>query len=314
MKILVVDDDPFIHELFPEIFGLADLTDVHSASGGFEALDIIAAQGKPFDCFVLDVDMPKMNGIELCQRIRALPGYDKKPILMLTARTDPISIENAFASGANDYISKPFNLKDIYNRIRVAERLSEASKTVVSVNALDVGAKDAAGVHDFELCEKLHLAHVDRLILSFSLGNYLTQLDRKALKGCKVFCVSLDDAQHLYQHSAASDFTTLLTDLGESIISTVDCPHLLMSYEGNGQFICVSRDTQLADWEVLEAGIQLSLEDTSYGLTMMGNTPITISVGTPIAPNANRTQRVKNTFTRAIGRAEMRHSSKANAA
>ena len=314
MKILVVDDDPFIHELFPEIFVLADLTDVHAASCGAEALEIIAAEDKPFDCFVLDVDMPEMNGIELCKRIRALPGCEKKPILMLTSKTDPVSIENAFASGANDYISKPFNLKDIYNRIRVAERLSEASKTAVSVDELDVGEKDTAGVHDFEFCEKLHLAHVDRLILSFSLGNYLTQLDRKALKGCKVFCVSLDDAKDLYEHSGSTDFTTLLTDLGESIITTVDCPNLLMSYEGNGQFICVTRDAQLADWEVLEAGIQRNLEDTSYGLTMMGIAPITISVGTPIAPNANRTQRVKNTFARAIGRAEMRHSTKESAA
>lgn len=311
MKILVVDDDPFILELFPEIFQLADLTDIHTAAGGPQALELIAAEKQPFDCFVLDVDMPEMDGIELCQRLRALPGYSMIPILMLTARTDAVSIENAFAAGANDYISKPFNLKDVYNRIRVAERLSEAAKTVVSIDALDISAENPIGVHHFALAEKLHFAHVDRVILSFSLGNYLTQLDRKTLNGCKVFCVSLDSAEDVYETTTSADFAALLTDLGESIYNVVASPHLLMSYEGNGQFICITRETELPDWEVMENEIQRSIEETSYGVNSDDPIAITVSVGTPIVPNANRTQRVKNTFTRAICRAEMRSSNKA---
>ena len=311
MKILVVDDDPFILELFPEIFQLADLTDIHTAAGGPQALELIAAEKQPFDCFVLDVDMPEMDGIELCQRLRALPGYSMIPILMLTARTDAVSIENAFAAGANDYISKPFNLKDVYNRIRVAERLSEAAKTVVSIDALDLPAENPIGVHHFALAEKLHFAHVDRVILSFSLGNYLTQLDRKTLNGCKVFCVSLDSAEDVYETTTSADFAALLTDLGESIYNVVASPHLLMSYEGNGQFICITRETELPDWEVMENEIQRSIEETSYGANSDDPIAITVSVGTPIVPNANRTQRVKNTFTRAICRAEMRSSNKA---
>lgn len=314
MKILVVDDDPFILELFPEIFEMADLTDIHTAVGGPQALELIAAEKKPFDCFVLDVDMPEMDGIELCGRIRALPGHNMTPILMLTARTDAFSIENAFAAGANDYISKPFNLKDVYNRIRVAERLSEAAKSVVSIDALDIPAENPVGEHHFPLAEKLHFAHIDRLILSFSLGNYLTQLDRKTLNGCKVFCVSLDSAERVYETSTSADFATLLTDLGEAIYNVVASPHLLMSYEGNGQFICINRETELPDWEVLETEIQRSIEETSFGMNMDDPVAITVSVGTPIVPNANRTQRVKNTFTRAICRAEMRASNKASVA
>ncbi len=314
MKILVVDDDPFILELFPEIFELTDQINVHTAACGPDALRLIEAEDQPFDCLILDVDMPTMNGIELCQRIRTLPGYDKKPILMLTARTDAVSIENAFAAGANDYISKPFNLKDIYNRIRVAERLSKAAKSVVRVDALDIPIENSVGLHSFELSEKLHLAHVERLILSFSLGNYLTQLDRKTLDGCKVFCVSLDEADRAFQRSTSMDFNTLMSNLGESIYHVVDCPHLLMSYEGNGQFICITRETELPDWELLETEIQRSIDETSHGLSISNTVPIQISVGAPIAPNANRTQRVKNTFTRAISRAEMRRSTKVAAA
>ena len=314
MKILVVDDDPFILELFPEIFELADMTDIHTAVGGPQALELIAAEKQPFDCFVLDVDMPEMDGIELCHRIRSIAGHDMTPILMLTARTDAFSIESAFAAGANDYISKPFNLKDVYNRIRVAERLSEAAKTVVSIDALDIPAENPIGEHHFSLTEKLFFSHVDRLILSFSLGNYLTQLDRKTLNGCKAFCVSLDSADQVYEATTSAGFAKLLSDLGTSIYNVVASPHLLMSYEGNGQFVCITRETELPDWEVMETEIQRSIQEASYGMTMDDPVDITVSVGTPIVPNANRTQRVKNTFTRAICRAEMRASNKGSVA
>ena len=138
MKILAVDDDPFILELLPAMFEQADLNDLHTAPSGPAALDMIKAQKVPFDCLLLDVDMPEMDGIELCRRIRTVPGYEDKPVLMLTAKTDSISIEKAFAAGANDYIAKPFNLKDIYNRIRVAERLLVSSKTIKRIDASDL--------------------------------------------------------------------------------------------------------------------------------------------------------------------------------
>ncbi len=310
MKILAVDDDPFILELFPSIFEQVDLTDVHTAASGADALAAIKAAETPFDCMMLDVAMPQMDGIELCRNIRTLPGYSDKPILMLTAKTDSSSIENAFAAGANDYISKPFNLKDIYTRIRVAERLLEASKSVKRVNPLDIPPDDAHGIHPFDLPEKLLLENVDRLIPSFSLGNYLTQLDRSDLTNCQVFCVALDGAQDIYDTSTAQEFTTILTDIADSIGDAINCPHLLMSYEGNGAFLCITRDPALPNWDKIEAALQENIDDCSNWFGVNDTMAITLSVGTPIAPNANRTQRVKKTFERALGRAQTRCASK----
>jgi len=307
LKILAVDDDPFILELLPAMFEQADLNDLHTAPSGPAALDMIKAQKVPFDCLLLDVDMPEMDGIELCRRIRTVPGYEDKPILMLTAKTDSISIEKAFAAGANDYIAKPFNLKDIYNRIRVAERLLVSSKTIKRIDASDLSKEGT-------LADKVFLANVGRLILSFSLGNYITQLDRSELDNYQVFGVSIDDAERIFEETSQQEFLHILTSVAETLTDLITCPHLLMSYEGNGAFLCITRDPNLPEWDRMEAGLQAKLDALNLLNDDLKQESINLSVGTPIAPNANRTQRVKKTFERALSRAEMRYASKCAAA
>ncbi|HAR82868.1 MULTISPECIES: response regulator [Sulfitobacter] len=314
MKILAVDDDPFILELLPAMFEQADLNDLHTAPSGPAALDMIKAQKVPFDCMLLDVDMPEMDGIELCRRIRTVPGYEDKPILMLTAKTDSISIEKAFAAGANDYIAKPFNLKDIYNRIRVAERLLVSSKTIKRIDASVLSKEGTQVAEDITLADKVFLANVGRLILSFSLGNYITQLDRSELDNYQVFGVSIDGAERIFEETSQQGFLHILTSVAETLTDLITCPHLLMSYEGNGAFLCITRDPNLPEWDRMEAGLQAKLDALNLLSDDLKQDSISLSVGTPIAPNANRTQRVKKTFERALSRAEMRYASKCAAA
>ena len=296
------------------MFEQADLNDLHTAPSGPAALDMIKAQKVPFDCMLLDVDMPEMDGIELCRRIRTVHGYEDKPILMLTAKTDSISIEKAFAAGANDYIAKPFNLKDIYNRIRVAERLLVSSKTIKRIDASDLSKEGTQVAEDITLADKVFLANVGRLILSFSLGNYITQLDRSELDNYQVFGVSIDDAERIFEQTSQQGFLHLLTSVAETLTDLITCPHLLMSYEGNGAFLCITRDPNLPEWDRMEAGLQAKLDALNLLSNDLKQESISLSVGTPIAPNANRTQRVKKTFERALSRAEMRYASKCAAA
>jgi CheY-like chemotaxis protein len=234
--------------------------------------------------------------------------------LMLTAKTDSISIEKAFAAGANDYIAKPFNLKDIYNRIRVAERLLVSSKTIKRIDASDLSKEGTQVAEDITLADKVFLANVGRLILSFSLGNYITQLDRSELDNYQVFGVSIDDAERIFEETSQQSFLHLLTSVAETLTDLITCPHLLMSYEGNGAFLCITRDPNLPEWDRMEAGLQAKLDALNLLSDDLKQESISLSVGTPIAPNANRTQRVKKTFERALSRAEMRYASKCAAA
>ncbi|MCB1877088.1 MAG: EAL domain-containing protein [Chromatiales bacterium] len=103
-QILVVDDDPVVREL-----AFASLEDdglrVHLAEAGDYALDRFEHQ--PADLVMLDVMMPGLDGFEVCRRIRALPGGEHVPVLMVTGLDDVESIERAFDAGATDFLTKP---------------------------------------------------------------------------------------------------------------------------------------------------------------------------------------------------------------
>jgi DNA-binding response OmpR family regulator len=71
-----------------------------------KALEILLQ--KKFDLIILDVDMPNMNGFELCAKIRTLPQYAKTPVVFVTGLNDLESRANSSMSGGNDFIAKPF--------------------------------------------------------------------------------------------------------------------------------------------------------------------------------------------------------------
>jgi DNA-binding response OmpR family regulator len=105
--VLLVDDDPrLVH-----IVGLylrVQQFDVVTAANGETATRLLAA-GLP-DLVILDVMMPGIDGISLCRRIRAMPGADELPIIVFTALSDKADLDAARAAGADQVITKPFNL------------------------------------------------------------------------------------------------------------------------------------------------------------------------------------------------------------
>ncbi len=115
-KILVVDDEPKIR-MFIRANLQARGYDVYLAQDGVEALDM-AARVLP-DVVVLDVVMPRMDGIEVCRRIRE---WADTPIIILSVKEDEELKVKALDSGADDYITKPFSLEELLARIRVALR------------------------------------------------------------------------------------------------------------------------------------------------------------------------------------------------
>lgn len=123
-KVLVVDDEKLIVKGIR--FSLEqDGMEVNCAYDGEEALKM--AREKEYDIILLDVMLPKMDGFEVCQQIRE---FSNVPIVMLTAKGDDIDKILGLEYGADDYITKPFNILEVKARIKAIMRRTERKGTV----------------------------------------------------------------------------------------------------------------------------------------------------------------------------------------
>jgi DNA-binding response OmpR family regulator len=138
--ILVVDDEPVLRETLAEALD-ADGFRVVTAADGREALSRFR-EHQP-DLVVLDLMLPELSGIEVCRIIRAESGV---PIVMLTAKTSELDKVVGLELGADDYVTKPFSLRELSARIRAllrrSEQLAEAPTPPVELGPLTV---DLAG-------------------------------------------------------------------------------------------------------------------------------------------------------------------------
>ena len=125
VRILLVDDHDESRDLTEAALNSAGFIDVATAASAWDALNILdiwrADRGPTVDLILLDIIMPKMNGIETCARIRKDERYAKLPIIMLTSLDDVESLSDAFIAGATDYITKPFTLMELVAHIQTAE-------------------------------------------------------------------------------------------------------------------------------------------------------------------------------------------------
>ncbi len=141
-KILVVDDDPHALRLVSYTFE-AEGYDVITASSGAEALARLASE-RP-DLIVLDVMMPDMSGLEVCQRIRSDPATARLPILMLSAKGQVADRVTGLRSGADDYLAKPADTSELLARAQaLLARAAYPSARAGRVLAF-LGAKGGVG-------------------------------------------------------------------------------------------------------------------------------------------------------------------------
>ena len=124
MKILLVEDDYDVSKNVVEYLEAAS-NEVELAPDGLIGLDCVARER--YDCVILDISLPRLTGIQLCERIRNL-GFSDLPVLMLTAMGNLSYKEEAYEAGADDYLVKPFALKELELRLLALVRRISGTK------------------------------------------------------------------------------------------------------------------------------------------------------------------------------------------
>jgi DNA-binding response OmpR family regulator len=173
-RILVVDDEPTIlaavaDRLRAEEFAVVTAVDGPSAVA-------VAAQTAP-DLVVLDVMLPGFDGLEVCRRIQAERAV---PVLMLTARNDETDMLVGLGIGADDYLTKPFSMRELVARVRVLlrrmDRAGEAAPVLVGDCRIDLQARR---VHRGD--DEIHLTRTEFDLLAFLAGRPRAAVSRDTL-------------------------------------------------------------------------------------------------------------------------------------
>ena len=115
IRVLVVDDDPAIVELFVDVLQADGRFDVATAQTGYDA-GVLTTQFRP-DIVVLDYMLPDINGTDVCRTIRGNPELSSIRILAISGVVNPAEVEELKKAGADDFIKKPFNIESVIERI-----------------------------------------------------------------------------------------------------------------------------------------------------------------------------------------------------
>ena len=177
MRIMVVDDEKIFISLLTEHLKAMGFTDITSATSGDEALQTIASEKAAFDCFLLDIKMEGMDGIQLCSKIRALPEYRAAPIIMITSASAKAYMQDAFDAGATDYMAKPIETLDLRARIQIAMLLVETlQREAESRKALQTLLKTTSDANEFALGTRVVFSEIESMRDYFQLENRLLRL------------------------------------------------------------------------------------------------------------------------------------------
>lgn len=169
MRILLVDDDAELCDLLREYFAghAVELDAVGDGATGLERLNAEA-----YDALLLDVMLPGADGFEICRRVRATSDV---PIIMLTARGDDDARIDGLDLGADDYVPKPFNPRELLARLRAVMRRSKPSPALTAMDSRFVIGDLVIDVPG----QKAHLGEGELALTSFEF-RLLVELARRA--------------------------------------------------------------------------------------------------------------------------------------
>lgn len=261
MRILAVDDDPIFLEILTFKLNVIGLNQVTLAASAADALHVLDREHPGFDCILTDMEMPGMDGAELCQAIRGRPDYRRVPVVMITSVSDRAQIDRAFAMGATDYVTKPIDATELKARMQTIGRLvAEQARTRWMEQRILEQERALAPPFAFE--DPIHVPEFDRGIDLFALQNYLLTLGVKGLFTVAAGAICIENGALLYRMTDANAFRNILSDVGAAIEDALKTLPVLMAYAGGGSFVAIL--TGPGDWDAAALEAELAVEMEEY--------------------------------------------------
>ncbi|WP_422450263.1 MULTISPECIES: response regulator transcription factor [unclassified Endozoicomonas] len=192
MRILIVEDNADITA------SIADYLEFkgHQCDYAYDGMSgLNLATSHEYDLYIFDIAMPNMDGLELCQVLRG-HRKDKTPVIFLTARDTLEDKLAGFASGADDYLVKPFELKELYARLEAISRRLSTHSSTLNLSDLTVNI-DTQEVH--RQGEKIQLSPNNFKLLRVLMEHYPAAVSRKTLE-YQLWGDELPDSDSLRSH------------------------------------------------------------------------------------------------------------------
>ena len=283
MKILAVDDDPDVLDLLKPALREAGFSDVEFEISSTTAWERIASGRESFDCFLLDIQMPELDGIELCNRIRKTVGYAQSPIIMITRMSDKEHVNRAFSVGATDYVTKPFDQVELTRRVQLAETFARQQNQINERGAEILSLRNSVErKNGIDLDTAFSLDDVVGGTEYLALQNYLL-LSSGLLSRKTVFAVKLANAAGLFSRATVSEFKYLINCAGDMISDSLKASDFFISYVGTGAFVVTTSQSDAAAIEEFATALAAEADLFDYVLNDERHARMTFVVGIPVS-------------------------------
>lgn len=236
MKILAVDDDQHFLDLVEAVLSEAGYDDVTCVSSAPDALTAAYQAQGDIDCFLLDVQMPDIDGVDLCGRLREMKPYRTTPIIMVTAADQKSMVQRCFDAGATDFLNKPLDGLELGARIRTAQLLNQSLNArkrpdVSELSVVDLDEARFAGschIPAMEEIRGLTASHViENHMLRNPAGYYILHVLGFEIEGFGRHAESL----------TPRECHDVLGDAAHVISKALESYDFSFSYVGHGRFV-----------------------------------------------------------------------------
>lgn len=247
-RVLVVDDDRETVELLSNY--LKEGHTVQTATDAETALHRLKAW-KPH-IVILDINMPKVTGLQLVPRIRALTPDNYTPVVLITGNTNMAAIEQGLEGGADDYLTKPFRMHDLMSRVHAMIKLKEVQDLLRRANQ-----------RIEELSSTDDLTGLMNIRTAFRRGEDEIMRSRRAGKSVSALLINLDGFSDVNQNYGFATGSRVLQEVADRIKHCIR-PMDTLARVGADEFLVLLCETDLASAAALAEKLRLDIQSNQF--------------------------------------------------